>query len=153
MLFHSDPRTWYPSTWYQVLGTQVLGTKCLVPNTWYQALGTTWYTFRNLGPYFSLSWFHNLTGSKSLFSKIWISRAIEWAENQTSHTNFSFRVWWWGFWPLVSSNLPRYLPDDSGNLVIPRRFWSFQEPMGPMGPGPGPMGPFMANYRALFRTL
>ena len=38
----------------------------------------------------------------------------------------------------MTSEVPRHLNDDSGNSVIPRTFWAFQEPFWP---GPGPMGP------------
>ena len=50
--------------------------------------------------------------------------AIESAENDRSHTNFSFRICWWGSWALVTSEVPRHMNDDSGNSGIAR----IQEP-------------------------
>ena len=84
--------------------------------------------------------------------------AIESPEHDSGHANCSFRICGWGSWALVSSDLPRYLNDGLGNLVIPRRFWSFREPLGPawvpigpyigpyFGPDLGPIGPYIGPF-------
>ena len=64
--------------------------------------------------YVPLSWFHDLTGSKPLFSKIWISRVIGSAEND--RTGGSPGSWWLQKW--------------RGTWTTIRGILAFHEPFG-----------------------
>ena len=99
---------------------QVLGTKYLVPGTWYQVLGTKYFLLIIIIFPFLISPFDQV--QTTLFKDLSFWCVIGSAENDRSHAEISFRIFWWGSWVLVTSEVARHLNDDSGHLGIPRTF-------------------------------
>ena len=88
-----------------------------------------------------------MTGSKPLFLKIGICRAIVSAENDRSHAEISFHIYWWGSWALGpgdfrSDEKPVRLLTDFGHSKIQEpNYWAPEGPIGPHRGLSGPVGP------------